>query len=112
MPNILIVSGSVYGTATVVAEDLKIALEKSGHSVTHQEGGDSRILEDDQFDLTIICTSTTGSGDVPANLGTFYEELLEAPPKIAGNHYAVIAHWVTAPMAKLFAAPASLSTVQ
>lgn len=91
MLQLLIVSGSVYGTATVVAEDLKIFLEKSGHVVTHQDGGNCRILEDTSFDLAIICTSTTGSGDIPANLGTFYEELVSAPPRVTELRYTVIA---------------------
>ncbi|HBR96439.1 MAG TPA: hypothetical protein DD979_03555 [Gammaproteobacteria bacterium] len=91
MANILIISGSVYGTATVVAEDLKIALEKGGHRVTHQEGGDSSILADEQFDAALICTSTTGAGDIPANLATFHEELVSAPPRVTDLRYAVIA---------------------
>ncbi|MCB1756006.1 MAG: flavodoxin domain-containing protein [Gammaproteobacteria bacterium] len=91
MANILIISGSVYGTATLVAEDLQIALEKNGHSVTHQDGGNSKSLADEALDLALIVTSTTGAGDVPANLMTFHEELLSAPPRINDLKYAVIA---------------------
>ncbi len=90
MTKILIVTGSVYGTATLVGEDLQIALEKNGHKVHLQEGGSSRILEQ-EFDLVLICTSTTGSGDVPANLMHFHEELLSTPPRIKNLRYAVIA---------------------
>ena len=61
MANILIISGSVYGTATLVAEDLQIALEKNGHSVTHQDGGNSKSLADEALDLALIVTSTTGA---------------------------------------------------
>lgn len=91
MANILIISGSVYGTATLVAEDLQIAMEKKGHSVTHQEGGTSKSLADESLDLALIVTSTTGAGDVPANLMIFHEELLSAPPRVVDLKYAVIA---------------------
>ncbi len=91
MINILIVSGSVYGTATLVAEDLKIALEKTGYNVTHQDGGSSKSLANEKYDLLLISTSTTGSGDVPANLLNFYQELLNAPPRIQDLKFAVIA---------------------
>lgn len=91
MANIVIVSGSVYGTATLVADDLKIALEKVGHAVTHQEGGSASILGEPQFDLAFICTSTTGSGDLPGNLQDFHSELINAPPRVNALKYTVIA---------------------
>lgn len=90
MANIIIVSGSVYGTATLVADDLKIALEKVGHTVTHQEGGSAKVLGDSKYDLAFFCTSTTGSGDLPANLTDFYNELLTAPPPVNALKYTVI----------------------
>lgn len=91
MANIIIVSGSVYGTATLVADDLKIALEKVGHAVTHQEGGSAKALGDSDYDLAFICTSTTGSGDLPGSLMDFYNELLNAPPRVNALKYTVIA---------------------
>ncbi len=91
MANILIVSGSVYGTATLVAEDLKIALEKVGHQVTHQEGDSAKVLGNSGFDLAILCSSTTGSGDLPGSLIDFHNELVNAPPRIDALKYAVIA---------------------
>jgi flavodoxin len=91
MANILIISGSVYGTATLVAEDLQLALEKNGHTASHQNGGNSKALTQAQLDLLLVCTSTTGAGDVPSNLEVFYSELVDAPPRITDLKYAVIA---------------------
>lgn len=91
MANILIVSGSVYGTATLVSDDIQAALERAGHTVTHQEGGSAESLGDSALDLLLVCTSTTGSGDVPANLMDFEDALFDAPPKVDGLKYAVIA---------------------
>ncbi|MDO6461129.1 flavodoxin domain-containing protein [Granulosicoccaceae sp. 1_MG-2023] len=91
MAKVLIISGSVYGTATLVSDDIKAALEAAGHQVTHQEGGSADSLAGEGLDLALICTSTTGSGDVPANLMDFENALFDAPPRVAGLKYAVIA---------------------
>lgn len=91
MANILIVSGSVYGSATLVSDDIASALTAAGHTVTHQEGGDADSLTQDDLDLLLVCTSTTGAGDIPANLMDFETALFDAPPAIEGLRYAVIA---------------------
>lgn len=42
-------------------------------------------------DAILVCTSTTGMGDLPASITPLYQQLTEAQPKISGIRCAVIA---------------------
>lgn len=89
MTSIRILVGSVYGGALLTARTLKKTLEEENHRV--------EVLEDPELeditgsdDPVLICTSTTGQGEVPPNLLPFYLRLREELPQQPGRPFGVI----------------------
>ncbi|WP_211825867.1 flavodoxin [Kistimonas asteriae] len=89
MAIIKLLTGSVYGTAEAVATEVKAALEQSGHTVIKAEGLDAVLR--DGADAVLVCTSTTGQGDLPENLLLLYQELKERFPLLGHLAYGIIA---------------------
>lgn len=89
MAAIRILVGSVYGGALMTARALKPALEEEGHRVTVLE---SPTLQDmtDNNDALLVCTSTTGQGEIPAGLLPFYLNLRETLPQQPGRPFGII----------------------
>ncbi len=89
MTAIRILVGSVYGGALMTAKAIKKALEPEGHTVTILE---NPVLEDitGNDDALLVCTSTTGQGEVPPNLLPFYLALREQLPQQPGRPFGVI----------------------
>jgi MioC protein len=79
------------GTAELVAEEVKDALESKGHSidVLLMDGLDAGVFEAGRSYL--ICTSTYGQGDVPDNAMKLYDDLQARRPDLAGVRYGVLA---------------------
>lgn len=89
MAAIRILVGSVYGGALMTARTIKKALEPEGHAVTILE---NPVLDDitGNDDALLVCTSTTGQGEVPPNLLPFYLALREQLPQQPGRPFGVI----------------------
>ncbi|HLT13457.1 MAG TPA: flavodoxin [Marinobacter sp.] len=89
MASIRILSGSVYGGALLTARKIKQEMEQEGHQVTVLE---NPALEDitGNNDALLICTSTTGQGEVPPNLLPFYMALRDQLPQQPGRPFGVI----------------------
>lgn len=89
MTAIRILVGSVYGGALLTARDIKKTLEQEGHSVVVLE---NPSLDDvtGNDDALLVCTSTTGQGEVPANLLPFYLALRDQLPQQPGRPFGVI----------------------
>lgn len=89
MASIRILVGSVYGGALLTARSLKKNLEQDGNQVIVLENPE---LEDitGNSDPVLICTSTTGQGEVPPNLLPFYLRLREELPQQPGRPFGVI----------------------
>lgn len=77
MAKIYIPVGSVTGTAIAVAEAVGLQLEQEGHIVKVDEAASVDAVAAFAADAIVVCTSTTGSGDLPGNLLPFYNELEE-----------------------------------
>ena len=90
MATLSIIVGSVYGTAKAVANDIKADLEGTGHSVNVIEDAKAADLPTDDGALLLICTSTTGAGELPGNLEPFYNELKATPQPLGHIRYSVI----------------------
>lgn len=86
-----ILVGTMTGTAQLVAEEIKDALESKGHAIEIRlmDGLDAGVFEDGRTYL--VCTSTYGQGDVPDNAMQLYENLNQRRPDLAGVRYGVIA---------------------
>ena len=77
------------GTAEIVAEDVKAALEDDGHAVEQlpMDGLDAGVFR--RPGVFLVCTSTYGQGDVPDNAMPFYDALREEKPDLSGVRYGV-----------------------
>lgn len=89
MAAIRVLVGSVYGGALLTARKIREELETDGHQVV--------VLENPQLDditgnddALLVCTSTTGQGEIPANLLPFYLALREQLPQQPGRPFGVI----------------------
>ncbi|AZT85362.1 flavodoxin [Marinobacter sp. NP-4(2019)] len=89
MTAIRILVGSVYGGALMTARAIKKRLEPEGHTVTVLE---NPVLDDitGNDDALLVCTSTTGQGEVPPNLLPFYLALREQLPQQPGRPFGMI----------------------
>lgn len=91
MANIYLGVGSVTGTAKAVAEVLRQQIEKAGHSVVVDDNATLAALNSQPWDGIVVCTSSTGKGQIPRNLVSFYNELGEILPDLAKIKFGVIA---------------------
>lgn len=91
MANILLLCGSVFGTATLTADEIEATLDEAGHEVTRPEPQTIDVLLDESIEWLIVCTSSTGNGDVPDDLNPVYMSLLSEYPKITHLKYTVVA---------------------
>ena len=90
MARIDLVVGTVYGNAQDIAEFLQELLAAAGHRVTLDTTPSLDSLLADPPDLLLICTSTTGQGDLPDNIVPFYYALQERFPVLAQQAYAIV----------------------
>jgi flavodoxin len=86
---ILILFGTVMGHAELVAEDLAAALAQHGIAATVRDMEDTDIALLAQFQEVIVCVSTTGNGEVPANAEPFSRALEARAPDLAGKRFAI-----------------------
>lgn len=82
--------GSVTGTATAVAQELQKKLESLGHRVVVDNAATVAAMNAASADAVLICTATTGAGDVPENIARFYMELDDQFPLQNGKPFGVI----------------------
>lgn len=91
MAKILLFTGSVFGAATLTADEIESALAKQSHDVSRPDPQTIDSLTDESIDYLIVCTSTTGSGDVPDDLLPLYTGLRTEYPRITHLTYLVVA---------------------
>ncbi len=88
MAQISIFVGTVFGNSESVADAMKEQIIKENHVV---EVFTSGTIEDiNQSENLLICTSTTGSGDIPDELAILFYELKEKFPLMSDKTYAVV----------------------
>src|SRR5690349_25168148 len=89
-PSLTILVGTMTGTAELVAEEVKDALEAAGVAVTLRpmDGLDAGALAGPGPYL--VCTSTYGQGDVPDNARSLFESLGAVRPDLGHVAYGVI----------------------
>ncbi|UPG73198.1 flavodoxin domain-containing protein [Roseomonas gilardii subsp. gilardii] len=84
---LLILVGTMTGTAEMVADELAAALD--GAEIVAMDGGDPAVLKD--AEACILCTSTYGDGEVPDGAKPFYDALRASTLDLSGLRYGVIA---------------------
>lgn len=90
MANTYIAIGSETGTATAVAHAIQSSLTSKGHQAYADEQASLETLQNRDWDSLIICTATTGQGDVPDNIAPFYQQLVDTLPQMPNLKFAVI----------------------
>ncbi|MDX5334563.1 MAG: flavodoxin [Marinobacter sp.] len=89
MAAIRVLVGSVYGGALLTARKIREELEADGHQVVVLENPQVDDITDND-DALLVCTSTTGQGEIPANLLPFYLGLREQLPQQPGRPFGII----------------------
>ena len=89
MGTLKIISGTVYGNAQHVAEQVEESL--AGQGVDCSLESDPSVSDFTDADALLIITSTTGQGDVPPNLEFVFSDLQDESPELAGKPFAVAA---------------------
>jgi flavodoxin len=89
MTDIQILVGSVFGGALMTARKLRDELSSEAVSVTVHEKPTLASLTDTSGPV-LVCTSTTGQGEIPENLLPFYVELRDRLPMQEGRPFGVI----------------------
>lgn len=91
MAKIALMAGTVYGSALEVANQLQQRLLELGHQA--QLFYPAKLAQVRQFaaDHWLVVTSTTGQGDIPADLLSFFLQVQQEFPMLTGKSWAVIA---------------------
>ncbi len=89
MAAIRILVGSVYGGALLTARSIGKELETEGHQVVVLENPQLEDITSND-DALLVCTSTTGQGELPPNLLPFYVDLKDQLPQQPGRPFGVI----------------------
>jgi MioC protein len=87
---IFLVVGSESGNAEMVADSVQDVLERLGHHVRRYRGGGLAEANLAQRTTLLVCTSSTGIGDIPQNIEPLYEELKEKRPDLSHLRYGLI----------------------
>lgn len=89
MANVKVLVGSVYGNALEVAEMCVEKLVEKGHVATlYRQADIDDILEG--TDTLLVCTSTTGQGEIPDNLLKLYCQMQDRCPPMPEARYGLI----------------------
>lgn len=89
MTAIRLLVGSVYGGALMTARAVARALEADGHPAVVLENPELADVAGTEGPL-LVCTSTTGQGEVPPNLLPFYLDLRDQLPQQPGRPFGVV----------------------
>ena len=89
MAHISIFVGSVYGGAERLSEQISDTIEQAGHQVSIFAAPSLEDLKNASHIL--IVTSTTGQGDIPANLAELYNQLNSTFPMLTNKPFGIVA---------------------
>lgn len=91
MASVLIVVGSVYGNSSSVAEECAELLRSAGHEAEILSNASLNDFIVRPESVLLVCTSTTGQGEIPDNIYPLVNELRDTFPLMLERHYGVIA---------------------
>ena len=89
MAAIHILVGSVYGGALLTAREIRKRLEPDGHRIVVLENPVLNDLTQNE-EPVLVCTSTTGQGEIPPTLLPLYLELKDQLPLKPGRPFGII----------------------
>ncbi|SDS87530.1 MioC protein [Halopseudomonas xinjiangensis] len=88
---LVIISGSVYGTADLVADEAACLANAAGLQATRMKTPSVDTLLAEHADALLVCCATTGMGEIPDNLMSFHIELRDRFPLFTDVPFGVIA---------------------
>ena len=91
MAKIILVTGSVFGAAMLTADEIETKLTGESHEVIRPDPQTVAPLTDESVEHLVVCTSSTGNGDVPDDLLPLYTGLRTEYPRIIHLSYLVVA---------------------
>lgn len=89
--HLVIISGSVFGTANMVADEAQTVLSGTGIQVSRLQPLSLDTLLALAPDALLVCTSTTGMGELPEALVPLFHEMRDRFPLFTGKPFGVIA---------------------
>ena len=89
--HLAILSGSVYGTADLVADEAAGRCREAGLNVSRVKPASVDALLEAAPDAILACVSTTGMGELPDSFMPFFVGLQDRFPLFTGKPFAVIA---------------------
>lgn len=90
MSNVVILVGTMYGNALEAARACREVVQAQGHQVRIAESPTLGDITTDPNAILLICTSSTGMGDLPDSIMTLYCQLLDDSPGLFGRRYGLI----------------------
>lgn len=88
---VVILSGSVFGTADMVADEAAGMCSEAGLNVIRLKPATVDALLAAKPDGLLVCTSTTGMGELPDSFMPFYLDMHSRFPLLTNIPFAVIA---------------------
>lgn len=89
MATVDIIVGTVYGSAMSAAESLEEALMAAGHEVVLHE--EAALADLNPAHFWLVVTSTTGQGELPADILPLFSELRDNSGPLPQLRYAIAA---------------------
>ncbi|MEH6565682.1 MAG: flavodoxin domain-containing protein [Halopseudomonas sp.] len=89
--HLVIVSGTVFGTADLVADEAQAFAQAAGLQVSRLRTLNLDALLALEPDALLICTSTTGMGELPEPLVPLFHEMRDRFPLLPARPFGVIA---------------------
>ena len=89
--HLVIVSGTVFGTADLVADEAQNFCEAGGLKVSRLKALNLDALLALQPEALLVCTSTTGMGELPEPLVPLFHEMRDRFPLFTAVPFGVIA---------------------
>lgn len=89
MARVAIIMGSVFGAAQNLANAAQTKLHEAGHVTVYNPS--ALVTDVHDVDACLIITSTTGQGDLPQNIESFYFEARDTMPMQSNRVFGVIA---------------------
>lgn len=90
MAKVVILVGTMYGNAIEAARACCAELGERGHQVRIADTPTYADIAADPDAVLLICTSSTGMGDLPDSIMPLYCQLLDDSPTLFGRQYGLI----------------------
>lgn len=82
--------GSVQGTAHLVAQNAQSVIQQAGHDAQLFPCPELADIQNEKADVILVVTSTTGQGELPPDLESFYYQCRDAFPLLNQKPFAVL----------------------